>query len=127
MMGSILYQVSFSKTHIKTYYNPMIVRIFRYFCGVRLAQELELDRELGLGTQSLCYIAVPLHLIGESFGTLFEELTLKFGVLPIGIFRDEMNADLGNRLSFVYTNPLSSLLLKSSDLVYVLSSENQLS
>ena len=75
-------------------------------------------------SKSLCYISVPSLFVGLSFGDLFNDLLMKHEILAIGIFRDDISDELENTLPFVYTNPLSSLLLKSTDLVYVLASEN---
>ena len=117
MMGSILYQ---------SYYNPMIVRIFRQFCGFRREEEVNLEERMNLNTPHLCYISVPDEFVGLTFGSLFKDLMCKFGILAIGLFREEINTPLGNRLPFVYTNPLSSALLRATDRVYVLASNEQL-
>ena len=116
-MGSILYQ---------SYHNPFITQIFRFLCGVHTVEEVELDKEFETGIRSLNYISVPPHFIGLSFGEYFEELNIKYGILAIGLYRDEISNDLQNRLPFVYTNPLRSLLLRKSDLVYVIADSGQI-
>lgn len=117
MLGCILFQ---------SFHNPYITQILRYLCGMHTVEEMELEREFDLGVRSISYIAVPAHFVGLSFGEYFEELNIKFGMLAIGIYRDDLSNDLQNRLPFVYTNPLRSLLLRRSDLVYVIADDSQL-
>jgi hypothetical protein len=117
MLGSILYQ---------SFHNPFITQILRYLCGVRTVEEMELEKEFNLGLRSLSYISVSAEFVGLSFGEYYEELNIKYGILAIGLYRDEISHDLQNRLPFVYTNPLSSLLLRQSDLVYVIAEDSQL-
>ena len=117
MMSSILYH---------SFHNQFITQIFRFMCGVHTVEEVELDKEFDMGIRSLSYIAVPAHFVGLSFGEYYEELNIKFGILAIGIYRDEISNDLQNRLAFVYTNPLRSLLLRKTDLVYVIADADQI-
>ena len=53
-------------------------------------------------------------------GELYRELVLNHNIVPIGLYRMADEKNLGNRLPFVYTNPLQSLLLRETDLIYVL-------
>lgn len=117
MLGSILFQ---------SFHNPFITQIIRYLCGMHTVEEIEMEREFELGIRSISYIAVPIHFVGLSFGEYYEELNIKYGILAIGLYRDELSNDLQNRLPFVYTNPLSSLLLRKTDLVYVIADDSQI-
>lgn len=117
MLGSILFQ---------SFHNPFITQILRYLCGMHTVEEMELEREFNLGVRSISYVAVPAQFVGLSFGEYYQDLNIRFGVLALGLYRDELSNDLQNRLPFVYTNPLSSLLLRKSDLVFVIADDSQL-
>ena len=95
-------------------------------CGVHTVEEAELDKEFNMTSRSLSYISVPSQFVGLSYGEYFEDLNLRHGILAIGIYRDEIHPDLQNRLPFVYTNPLRSLILKKTDLIYVIADDSQI-
>ncbi|TPX37664.1 hypothetical protein SmJEL517_g00575 [Synchytrium microbalum] len=111
MLDSILYQ---------TFHNSVVLDIFKRLCGVRYKRDIELDRELNANPSYLSYIDTPDEFAGRPFRDLYRELALKHSVIPLGILRDNYDPELGNRLPFTYTNPMASLLLKSSDLVFAL-------
>ena len=116
MLGSILYQA---------HYNPFIVQVFRFFCGVRTEEELDLEHYLETDSKTLSYVAIPSSFIGSCFSDLFCYF-LQHEIIAIGLLRNDISPELGNRLPFVYTNPMPSLILKESDLVYILASDLQL-
>ncbi|KAJ1560784.1 hypothetical protein HK405_005954, partial [Cladochytrium tenue] len=100
--------------------NPSMLDVFKLFCGVRTKREQGLERSLGVEPAFLCQIYVPSALVGKTFGELFKELSLNNGLVPLGIYRDAHVAD-GNALPFVFTNPLASVVMRESDLVFALS------
>lgn len=65
-------------------------------------------------------IPLPAGFTNQSFMTLFDTLLLDHGVLTIGLLRAPTYR-LGNKLPFVYTNPVPSLILEPTDSLYVLS------
>ncbi|CAO3628322.1 unnamed protein product [Cunninghamella echinulata] len=70
----------------------------------------------------LTSIALPSAFIGQTFVRLYELFLLKHGILCIGLLRSP-DLQLRNELPFVYTNPVPSLILKSTDFVYILTPE----
>jgi hypothetical protein len=123
--GRVLTTIMLESILSNAYHQPSLVNIFNIFCGVRYKIDWEIDSVLDYEPSNLCYIAVPPDLEGKSFGALYRSLSESLGIIPIGILREEMNPYLGNKFPFVYTNPPSSLLLLSTDLVYVLANANQ--
>jgi hypothetical protein len=69
---------------------------------------------------------VPDDYVDHSFEALYHSMARHLGIIPIGLLRDEVSSSLGNVLPFVMTNPLPSMVLRKSDLVYVLATAEQL-
>ncbi|TPX44523.1 hypothetical protein SeMB42_g01752 [Synchytrium endobioticum] len=111
MLDSILYQ---------TFHSKVLLEVFNSLCGVRYQRDIDLDRELRIDPAYLSYIDTPDEFSGRPFKDVYRELALNHGIVPLGLLRDCDDPELGNRLPFVYGNPISSLLLKSSDLIFVL-------
>ncbi|KAI9143121.1 calcium-activated BK potassium channel alpha subunit-domain-containing protein [Paraphysoderma sedebokerense] len=112
MLDTILYQ---------SHSNHCLLEMVKLLTGIRSHEDLELDRYLNVEPSYLCYIDVPKTCVGKPFSLFYQILTLNFGVVPLGLYR-RPDASLENTNSFVYTNPMARILLKSSDLVYVLKS-----
>nr|KAJ3416644.1 potassium channel, sub T, member 2 [Polyrhizophydium stewartii] len=109
-----------------TYTNPFILDIFNAFCGVQYKKNQDMHDQLGIDRAGLCYVTVPPEFVHLPFGKLYENLACSVGVIPIGLLREEVDqAGLGNKLPFIVANPPFSLLLKETDLVYVLASPKQ--
>lgn len=82
-----------------------------------------MDALFGLKSSYLCYVNLPQGFVGQRFESLYEQMA-SIGTIPIGLFRAPIAEDAwGNTLPFVYTNPLPSVILRESDLVYVLTSQ----
>ncbi|KAJ3050994.1 hypothetical protein HK102_012163, partial [Quaeritorhiza haematococci] len=82
-------------------------------------RDIELDMLMGVKPAHLCHINVPQEFQGKPFKDLFYEFTTNRNMIPIGLLRQNDDPALGNRLPFVYTNPLPSVVVRGSDLVYV--------
>ncbi len=96
-------------------HQPYQIDIFRNFCGMRYKKDFDIETTFNLMPSNLCYVALPEHLFGKTFGYLYQFLAETKGIIPIGLLRDNQQGH-----SFVYTNPPFHLTLLSSDLVYVL-------
>lgn len=93
----------------QTYYKPNIVNVLKALisgCNNNNRRLLSIHQVLGL-------------FVGHTWRDMFEALLLEHGVLALGLLRAP-DAEFGNTLPFVYTNPVPSLILKSTDRVYVL-------
>jgi hypothetical protein len=92
-----------------------------------LKRDYEFDQQAGIESKSLHCVPIPEKYIGSTWGDLFVGIYLDHDVLAIGLYRDISN-EMGNRLPFVYTNPLASLILLKTDKIYAfLSSTTDLS
>ncbi|KAH6564138.1 hypothetical protein BASA50_006828 [Batrachochytrium salamandrivorans] len=123
--GRVLASSMIEPVLFQTYTNPFILDIFNAFCGVQYLKEQSIHAQLGVERSGLCYICVPVEFVGRTFGLMFENLAHNAGVIPIGLLREEIDTGLGNKLPFIVTNPIFSLLLKATDLVYVLATPTQ--
>ena len=109
------------------YHNPYILDIFYAFCGVQYQRHRAFQLSLGIERSELCYVAVPVEFVGKQFGELYEYFARKVGIIPIGLFRDEVDEErLGNKLPYVVTNPLFCLKLRDTDLVYVVGPQSKI-
>ncbi|KAI8087708.1 uncharacterized protein B0P05DRAFT_371468 [Gilbertella persicaria] len=116
----------------QTYYKPDIVSVIKALCGmpgplydkdtahVLMCNDKTKPR-LFPSSRHLTLIVMPPCFINKTFAFLFETLIMDHEVLPLGILRAP-DENMGNELSFVYTNPVSSLVLKRTDKIYVLAS-----
>ncbi|RUS19651.1 hypothetical protein BC937DRAFT_87152 [Endogone sp. FLAS-F59071] len=103
-----------------TYYKPYILDIVKLLCGLRHKRLTELDQHLGIDPSSLCHAEVPAEYVGRTFADLYQDFALRRGIIPIGLFRAADRQEWGNEHPFVYTNPVPAIVLKETDLVYVL-------
>lgn len=117
MLESVLYQL---------YFQPSILEVVRSFCGTHDKSHTSHSPGNDYQSSSICCISVPPECVNQPYINLYESLTKLIGIIPIGILRDEIYPSLGNRLPFVITNPMPSMLLKQSDLIYVLATPSQL-
>jgi hypothetical protein len=99
--------------------NPSILEIFNLLCGSKTKKDIENDELLGIKASYLRQISVPTRFHGLTYIELFSELLTKNGIITIGLCRDSNHED-GNKLPFVYTNPISQLVLMGSDKIFIL-------
>jgi hypothetical protein len=98
----------------KSFKHETLVSVFRAMCGVNKDSDQKI---------SLCSIEPPVELQGKSFIKLYESLARE-GVIPIGILRNELDRNAGNLFPFVITNPLPSLIILGTDVIYVFAAMN---
>ncbi|KAI8637256.1 hypothetical protein BD408DRAFT_424858 [Parasitella parasitica] len=117
----------------QTYYKPDIVSIIKTLCGMpgplydgSAAYLLSTTPEITSASAAarlaphLTSIQLPIEFVGRNYSVLFKTLLIQYEVLAIGLFRAP-DDELGNELPFVYANPVPSLILKDSDMVYIFS------
>ncbi|KAG0734008.1 hypothetical protein G6F58_012110 [Rhizopus delemar] len=116
----------------QTYYKPDIVSVIKALCGMpgplydkdtehMLTCRTKFHPYFFKNSRHLMLILMPPSFIDKPFSALFESLILDHEVLTLGLLRAP-DENMGNELSFVYTNPVPSLVLKRTDRVYVLAS-----
>lgn len=115
----------------QTYYKPDIVSVIKALCGMpgplydkdtaHILMCEQVKPQLFTHSRHLMLIVMPPSLIDKCFAFLFENMVMDHDVLPLGILRAP-DEHMGNELSFVYTNPVSSLIMRRSDKIYVLAS-----
>ncbi|KAF9355445.1 potassium channel, sub T, member 1 [Mortierella sp. NVP85] len=110
LLDNVLFQ-AYSKTHI--------LDLVKLCCGVRFKQAIELDQILGIDCSNVCLIETPDQFVGKPFLNLFQAMALLHGIIPLGLFRAP-DREFNNTLPFVFTNPLPGILLKATDMIYVL-------
>lgn len=114
----------------QTYYKPDIVSVIKALCGMPgplfdkdTAHILKCGTSVKPSTiknsRHLMLVVMPPSLIDKTFSFLFENLVMDHEVLPLGVLRAP-DEHMGNELSFVYTNPVPSLIMRRSDKIYVL-------
>ncbi|RCI03555.1 hypothetical protein CU098_001800, partial [Rhizopus stolonifer] len=116
----------------QTYYKPDIVSVIKALCGMpgplynkdtshMLMVQTKTHPYLFKNSRHLMLVLMPPAFVDKPFSVLFESLILDHEVLTLGLLRAP-DENMGNELSFVYTNPVPSLVLKRTDRVYVLAS-----
>ncbi|KAI8979379.1 hypothetical protein BDF20DRAFT_974315 [Mycotypha africana] len=117
----------------QTYYKPDIVSIIKTLCGMPGplydgSAAYLLSNTPGITTATtaarlaphLTSVPLPCEFVGQNYSVLFKTLLTQYEVLAIGLYRAP-DEKLGNELPFVYANPVPSLILKESDMVYCFS------
>ncbi|KAG0194933.1 potassium channel, sub T, member 2 [Apophysomyces sp. BC1034] len=108
------------------YYKPDIVSIIKTLCG--MPGPLYEDSQSSPARTGVAMMKKAPHLTSvrlspsfanQPFVHLFETLLLDYGVLPMGLLRAP-DEEFGNELPFAYPNPVPSLILRETDMVYVL-------
>jgi hypothetical protein len=110
----------------QTFYKPDIVSVIKAICGIPnpsfetecLLSHTKLDLAEAAAETYLTSIHLPPQFVNQTFSELFKSLLIHHGILCIGLLRSP-DVALGNTLPFVYTNPIPSLILKKSDMVYI--------
>ncbi|KAI8923981.1 hypothetical protein BC831DRAFT_12792 [Entophlyctis helioformis] len=110
----------------QTFHTPCTIDVFHALCGERFKTDLELDELMDIAPAGLCQIAVPALAVDRPYAFLFQILATEYGVIPIGLLRESIDPAWGNKLPFVITNPVRSLLVKRDDLVFVIASPSNL-
>ncbi|KAJ3216082.1 hypothetical protein HDU67_009962 [Dinochytrium kinnereticum] len=111
MLDCLLFQMSEGED------NP-IVDSFRLLSGVHLRKDINLYQRHGLRSSYLRQIPLERTYHGRRFSEMFQEFVKAQGRIAIGIFRTGRN--LTNRLPFVITNPLPSLILEPEDQIFII-------
>jgi hypothetical protein len=119
--GSVLVPSLLNPVLFQILKNPSILETIKLICGNRTQRHDELDKMIGIRPSFLSQIHVPEEFYGRSYGELYSYLTLGKDIVPIALYRATNTDSLGNILPFVYTNPIYSLVLLHSDIVFVLS------
>ncbi|KAJ3074306.1 potassium channel, sub T, member 2 [Podochytrium sp. JEL0797] len=111
MLVSLLFQLQ---------QNPCLLEVFLMLCGVEREMVDESAGELrGVSKSWMSQIPVPPAFLNGTYGELYYELSFNQGIVPLGIYRD-VTRPLRNKLPFVFTNPLSEVVLMEGDLIFVL-------
>ncbi|KAJ3207429.1 GTPase-activating protein S23 [Entophlyctis luteolus] len=95
--------------------NPYLVEIMLLLCGVDRYGGRKLPA--GVTKNWIAQIAVPASFVGLTYVELYFELSMKQGMIPMGLYR-QGDVESRNKLPYVYTNPLPGVLLKEGDAVF---------
>jgi len=72
----------------------------------------------------LVQVDVPEFFVGQTYAELFEHLTLKKCIIPLGLYRRKVENPTW-KLHYVVTNPPGDEILLSSDKVYIVRDGSQ--
>jgi hypothetical protein len=117
MLENILFQ---------QYHQPSIAAVIEAFCGVTGHIHSSKAKITKLKTAKIFCINVPDEYVNRSCEVVYLSLATHSGIIMIGILREGVSASLGNILPFVITNPLPSLIIRKTDVLYVLATPEQL-
>lgn len=107
------------------YMNPAILDIFKLLSGTKSALDVSRDAKFGVESSFLKLIPVPKIFARSTMKNLFVELACKHGIIALGLYRAP-DSTLGNKKHFVYTVPHPEIVIKSTDLVFVLTSQENI-
>ncbi|KAJ3357026.1 hypothetical protein HDU91_005463 [Kappamyces sp. JEL0680] len=125
--GNVVSPIMIEAVLANAFHTPSIINLFNCFAGVRYKIDTEIEATLHLEASNLSYVACPREFVGRPYGHLYQALSETLGIIPIGLLRDSLGSALKNPLPFVYTNPLWSVLLHETDMVYILATRSSLS
>ena len=102
------------------YYNPNILTIIEQLLNGGATNKnkkvLRLEKELKIPSSNLYLLQMPDAFIGETFEKLFSHLIESNFIIPLGLYRRSVENDF----YYVYTNPSKTIILRGTDLVFVL-------
>ncbi|CAI2375890.1 unnamed protein product [Moneuplotes crassus] len=77
-------------------------------------------------SSNLYHVRVPMHLIGETFGTLYKQFSLEKQMIPLGLYRNDFftKEKEDTNINYVVTNPAYDTPLQETDFVFVLCHED---
>lgn len=108
------------------YYNPNILTILEQILNGGATNKnkkiIKLEKELKIPSSNMYLLQMPEAFVSETFEKLFNHLIDSNYVIPLGLYRRSVNENF----YFVYTNPSKSILLRQTDLVFVLGQTNNI-
>eukprot|EP00834_Sanchytrium_tribonematis_P004730 NODE_249_length_11770_cov_0.803530.p2 type:complete len:950 gc:universal NODE_249_length_11770_cov_0.803530:9857-7008(-) len=83
-------------------------------CGIRLQEDLEIGREMGISNGYMFLEEIPAEFWGVSFAEFLRSSLTMFRRIPVAIYRPP-TTDRGNQLPYIYTAPLPVVKLRMGD------------
>lgn len=108
------------KITCQTFYNPNLLTILNLILSggndSKIKAVVKLEQSLKLDGSNL--FLIPNDAKNESFNDMFNRLVSKYNAIPIALYRQSV----GDTAYYIYTNPKKTTLIRDTDLVFVLSS-----
>ena len=110
------------KITCQTFYNPNLLSILNLILsGDKYKGETDQRMEKLFNFKGSNLFLIPNEIKNESYIDMYDRLVSKYGVVPIALYRK----NLIENFYYVYTNPKKTTLIRDSDLIFVLSSTEQ--
>ena len=110
------------KMTCQTFYNPNLLCILNLILsGDNFKGETVQRMEKIFSLKGSNLFLIPNEIKNESYIDMYERIVSKYGVVPIALYRK----NLVENFYYVYTNPKKTTLIRDSDLIFVLSSTEQ--
>jgi len=120
--GQILAEGMLDTILFCSYKDSVILGVCKLLCGIRVEEDYQQDKALSIQHSTFTLIPLPISFENRPYSALYRWMASQ-GIIPMGIYRQADTDGVyhwGNRLPYVYSNPLPSVLLREHDLIYVL-------
>lgn len=117
--GSVLTSVMLEALLPASFHERSLIEVYNTICGLHFEQKGKKPR-YGTSHSSFFYVVLPSEYIGKTFGQLFDYFATNYGIIPMGLLRNDITPEYQNKLPFVLSNPPWNWLLRESDYVYVI-------
>ena len=121
-IGEVYLPSLIDKLTCQTFYNPNILTILNLILsGESLKKDKEMEKLFNLTGSNLFLILNDCK--NESYSDMFNRLVMNKGIIPIALYRKNITENF----YYVYTNPKKTTLIRDTDLIFILSTtENML-
>eukprot|EP00835_Amoeboradix_gromovi_P002574 NODE_149_length_17312_cov_0.399349.p1 type:complete len:944 gc:universal NODE_149_length_17312_cov_0.399349:391-3222(+) len=91
--------------------------LVKTLCGIRLQEDLELSKEMGIPNGYMYKEMIPMEYWEVSFAEFFRVSLTMHKRVAVAIYRPP-NAERGNNLPYIYTAPIPIVKLKKGDAAF---------
>ena len=91
--------------------------LVRSLCGIRLQEDLEMSREMGISDGYMFTEPVPMEYWEVTFSDFFRESLIQHRRIAVALYR-QPSQERGNELPYLYTAPVPIVKLRKGDSVF---------
>ena len=122
--GQVYLPILIDKITAQIFYNSNLLSILNLLLIGEKEPEKEADKKLAkmIDIKGTNLFLIPSEPRNESFGDMFKRLLYKYNMISIALYRKNVNENF----YYVYINPKETTLIRDTDLIFVLSSKENI-